>query len=113
MIEEILNEVNKIPSIRGSVVIGKDGIPIKSNLMSDVDETKVSAMIASMSKDIENSLRQKTTGHIFVSLYTTDGDIFFVSTKECILAVVTGENINVGSVRIALTKHIKKIVSRL
>lgn len=113
MIEEILDEINKIPNIRGSVVIGKDGIPIKSNLMSDIDETKVAAMIATMSRDIENSLRQKTTEHIFVSIYTTDGNIFFVSTKECILAVVTGKNINVGSIRIALTKQIKKIITLL
>jgi uncharacterized protein len=106
----ILGDLNKTSGIRGSMLVGNDGIIIAADLDSRLEDETVGAMAASIMSNITRSLeRLKQKNAERVTIEADAGKIFLNDAGVGILAVITDPNVNVGLVRL----EIKNAVSRI
>jgi hypothetical protein len=106
----ILGELNKTSGIRGSMLVGSDGIIIAADLDSRLEDETVGAMAASIMSNVGRALeRLKQQSAERVTIEADAGKIFLNEAGVGILAVITEPNVNVGLVRL----EIKNAVSRI
>ncbi|MEW6685105.1 MAG: roadblock/LC7 domain-containing protein [Candidatus Edwardsbacteria bacterium] len=107
---EILNEINATAGVRGSMIVDKDGLVIISNLMLGLEERAISAMVASIYRDVELALgnlgQEKVAA---VSLYASAGNIIFLCAPNCILTVITEKEVNLGLVSLKMKASLEKL----
>jgi len=112
--KEILNEINDIPGVRGSIVLDKDGLVIASNIMSGLEERTISAMVANIFHEIARALSAGEGDNLSgVQLLAEDGNILFMCTAECILTVITEPGANIGLVSIKMKASLARLLELL
>jgi len=106
----ILGDLNKTSGVRGSMLVGNDGIIIAADLDSRLEDETVGAMAASIMSNVGKSLeRLKQENAERVTIEAEAGKIFLNDAGVGILAVITDPQVNVGLVRL----EIKNAVSRI
>ncbi len=111
---DILEELNATPGARGSMLVGRDGFVIVSNVMSGVEERTISAMIATITSEVSQTIAGLRRGELqAVSLYASGGNIFFLCREEVILAMITEPSVNVGLVRVKMKSGVEKLTAML
>jgi predicted regulator of Ras-like GTPase activity (Roadblock/LC7/MglB family) len=112
--KNVLNQINDIPGVKGSVVIDKEGLVIASNLMSGLEERTISAMVASLFNEIAKSLAKGREEEIYgVQLLAGDGNIIFLCAQHCILIVITETGANIGLVSIKMKASLETLMEML
>lgn len=107
---KILEELNETPGAKGSMIVGKDGFVVVSNVMSGLEERTISAMVASIYSEIGRNLGEITKGELkAVSLYASGGNIFFSCSETFILAVITDVEVNVGLLRVKMRTGMERL----
>ena len=111
---DILEELNAIPGTQGSMLLGRDGFVIVSNVASGVEERTVSAMIASITSEVGQTVSVLRRGELqAVSLFTSGGNIFFLCREDVILAMLTESAVNTGLVRVRMKDGLERIAGIL
>jgi uncharacterized protein len=106
----VLGDLNKTSGVRGSMLVGNDGIIIAADLDSKLEDETVGAMAASIMSNIGKSLeRLKHQNADRVTIEADAGKIFLNDAGVGILAVITDPQVNVGLIRL----EIKNAVSRI
>ena len=59
---EILNNLNRVEGVRGSLVIGRDGLVIAADLGIDVNENAVAAVGSQILNSLQGALRRMQMG---------------------------------------------------
>jgi hypothetical protein len=112
--KDILNEINEIAGVKGSLVVDREGLIIASNLMSGLEERTISAMVASIRNELSRALSagmsQELSG---VQLLATEGTIVFLCAPECILTVITESGANLGLVSIKMKASLERLLKVL
>ncbi len=109
--EELLQAINQLPGVKGSLIVAKDGILVESAVTRGIDSEVVGAMSAKVCKDIEVALGKATNKKpLSVFFYGMYGNIFFMAIEELILTVVTSSQANIGAIRIVAMKSLKKLI---
>jgi hypothetical protein len=107
----VLGELNKTSGVRGSMLVGNDGIIIAADLDSHLEDEAVGAMAASIMSNVSKALdRLRQNNPERVTIEADAGKIFLSDAGVGILAVITEPNINVGLVRLEIKNalaHIK------
>ena len=106
----ILGDPNKTSGIKGSMLVGNDGMIIAADLDSRLEDETVGAMAASIVSNVTKALerlRQQNPDRITIE--ADAGKIFLNDAGVGILAVVTEPNVNVGLIRL----EIKNAISRM
>jgi predicted regulator of Ras-like GTPase activity (Roadblock/LC7/MglB family) len=106
----ILGDLNKTSGIKGSMLVGNDGMIIAADLDSRLEDETVGAMAASIVSNVTKALerlRQQNPDRITIE--ADAGKIFLNDAGVGILAVVTEPNVNVGLIRL----EIKNAISRM
>ena len=106
----ILGDLNKTSGIKGSMLVGNDGIIIAADMDSRLEDETVGAMAASIVSNVTKALdrlRQQNPDRITIE--ADEGKIFLNDAGVGILAVVTEPNVNVGLIRL----EIKNAISRM
>ena len=106
----VLGELNKTSGVRGSMLVGTDGIIIAADLDSRLEDETVGALAASIVANVSKALErlnQQNPDHITIE--ADQGKIFLNEAGVGILAVVTDPEVNIGMVRL----EIKNAVSRI
>jgi predicted regulator of Ras-like GTPase activity (Roadblock/LC7/MglB family) len=107
----VLGELNKTSGVRGSMLVGNDGIIIAADLDSRLEDEAVGAMAASIMSNVSKALdRLRQNNPERVTIEADAGKIFLSDAGVGILAVITEPNINVGLVRLEIKNalaHIK------
>ncbi len=112
--KEVLNEINEIPGVRGSIVLDMEGLVIASNIMSGLEERTVSAMVASIRGEIVRALAADGGDSLAaVQLLAEGGNVLFMCGPECILSVVTEPGANIGLVSIKMKASLDRLLSML
>lgn len=107
---DILDELNAISGAKGSMLVGRDGFVIVSNVMSGVAERTISAMIASITSEVSQTVSVLRRGELkSVALYTSGGNIFFLCREDVILAMITEPSVNVGLVRVRMRTSLDRL----
>jgi len=110
--KEILNELNNIPGVRGSLVIDLDGLVVASNLMSGMEERTISAMVANISHEISKAMPQRAQ-LIGVQLQAAEGTVVFLNAPNCLLAVIAEPGANIGLISIKMKASLDRLLKEL
>ncbi len=109
--EEVLNSLNQLPGVTGSLIVAKDGILVESQVTRGVNSNIVGAMSAKICKDIELAIGEATNKKpLSVFFYGDYGNIFFMAITDLILTVVTSSEANIGAIRIVANKSLKTLI---
>ncbi len=110
--KDILNQLNDIPGVRGSLVVDLDGLVIASNLMSGMEERTISAMVANISSEITRAMpgKEALSG---VQLQAAEGTVLFLNAPECLLAVIAEPGANIGLISIKMKASLERLLKVL
>jgi predicted regulator of Ras-like GTPase activity (Roadblock/LC7/MglB family) len=106
----VLGELNKTSGIRGSMLVGSDGIIIAADLDSELEDETIGAMAASIVSNITKAmekLNQQNPDRITVE--AERAKVFLNDAGVGILAVVTDPAVNIGMVRLEIKNAISRI----
>ena len=112
--KEILNEINDIPGVKGSIVLDKEGLVIASNIMSGLEERTISAMVANIFHEIAAALSSGQGENLSgVQLLTDEGTVIFQCAPECIITVITEPGANIGLVSLKMKASLDRLLELL
>lgn len=113
--KEILEKLSTIQGVRGVALISKDDGLIIEKIFYDASSSEImGAMIANMSREMENALGKATDRiPVLSTLYAEKGEIVFIAKSEFILTVLCEKTINLGVVIIKLRETASEIQPQL
>jgi predicted regulator of Ras-like GTPase activity (Roadblock/LC7/MglB family) len=114
MIDRILSDLNKTDGIKGSMVVGKDGLVIASQMPSGLDSELIGAMTSAAYGSAERTAAEINQGALEqMMIEGAYGKTIMVDAGEGILAVLTDSKVNLGLIRIHIKRSAEKIKSAL
>lgn len=109
----VLGELNKTSGVRGSMVVGSDGIIIAADLDSRLEDETVGALAASIVSNVGKALeRLKQQNADRIMIESDAGKIFLNDAGVGILAVITEPEVNVGMVRLEIKNAVAMMKSQ-
>ncbi len=105
--EDILEELNRVPGVMGSMVVGKDGLAIVSIWDSELDMDMVGALSADIFNATESMIDEKFNyGETCNLIIEAENARFIVQNidEATFLAMATKPNTNLGLIRIESRK---------
>jgi predicted regulator of Ras-like GTPase activity (Roadblock/LC7/MglB family) len=108
--QEVLSELNKTSGITGSMLVGRDGIVIASDLDTSFDGETIGALASSISSAVTRSLeRLQQSAFNQLTIEAADGKLFIVATPVGYLVVTTDGKVNLGLIRLEMRNAISQI----
>jgi len=112
LLERILADLNKTPGIIGSLISGKDGLPIAHAVPPDIDVELVCAMASAVFGTSERSAGELKQGELDrVMIESGNGKTLIVDAGEGILVVLTKPDVNLGLIRLEMKRASQEIKS--
>jgi predicted regulator of Ras-like GTPase activity (Roadblock/LC7/MglB family) len=107
---QVLEELNKTSGITGSMIVGKDGIVIASDLDTSFEEEAVGALAASITSNIQKSMdRLQQTPLAQVTIEANSGKLFLSDASVGLLVVTAESDVNIGLIRLEIKNAVNKI----
>ena len=117
-IKKILTETtqfDQIPGILGFIITSTDGMPIVSTLSSQIDELKISGLIAALLPSSEVAIEEMNKGKMdYIYFKWTEG--YFLAMRagsDAILSVLTEKNARIGIILLVMRRVCDKIAQIL
>ena len=104
-LSRVLEVLTSIPGVRGALVVSReDGLVVAESAMNDVDSAAVSALSASLAARLARAVRAAgLAAPRGLLLEASHGSIMAAPAEaNQLLVVVTGEDANLGLLRLAL-----------
>ncbi len=108
--DRILNELNRVPGIKGSLIVGTDGIVIASELSDELDEEEISALASALilaSDKISQKVEQGQLKSIFVETSKMRWSIN--RARMGFLICLSHADSNLGLIRVELRDAVMKL----
>jgi hypothetical protein len=114
-VQEILNQINKIRGVRGSLVIGRDGIVVAADMGIDVSDETIAAVASQILSSLRNALERMKLGRFDrFTVSGKSGKITIVNAgKHALLLVLLDEDMNLGQVSLEITDAVSQIAKRI
>ncbi len=110
MIGRILKDLGRINGVSGSLVVGKDGLIIESEVPSDIDSELVAAMSSAVFGTAERSAEEMKHEPLEqVMIEGSRGKTLMIDAGEGILVVITDIEINLGLIRIEMRRSSERV----
>ncbi len=111
---ELLDKVNRVPGVRGSMVVAlEDGLIVEEDLMVGVQGAAVAALVASIFRRARRSLQGADFGAAqLVQVEAEEGLLFAAAPPQLadLLLVVVAESwVNVGLVRLEAARVVEAL----
>jgi uncharacterized protein len=114
MIDRILKDLGRINGVSGSLVVGKDGLIIESEVASDIDSELVAAMSSAVFGTAERSAEEMKQDPLKqVMIEGEKGKILMIDSGEGILVVIADVDINLGLIRIEMRRSADRVIDFL
>jgi uncharacterized protein len=106
----ILSDLNKTSGVKGSMLVGSDGIIIAADLDTQYEDETVGAMSASIVSSVGKALeRLKGEEPAQITVEAEHGKLFLANAGVGILTVITDQEVNIGLVRLEMRNAISRI----
>ena len=106
----VLSDLNKTTGIKGSMLVGNDGIIIAADIDSQLEDETVGAMSASIVSNVFKAMeRIKSESPSQITIEAEHGKLFLSDAGVGILTVITEKDVNIGLVRLEVKNAIAKI----
>ncbi len=111
---DLLEELNAIPGVQGSMVITRDGIMVASALHGELQEDAVAALSSSLVITLRRSLAplDARVDAEEMILAAEKGKLVFLSLGEAFLVVVTQPNLRLNTDLVDIRSIARKLRSR-
>ena len=89
--------------MRGSLLVTRDGMVIVADVDAGVEDERIAAMAATLTARTAECLGKMGRGRLVQAMLTAaDGKVFISDAEKGILVAVTGNDVNVGLVRLEM-----------
>ena len=106
----VLSDLNKTTGVRGSMLVGSDGIIIAADLESQLEDETVGAMSASIVSSVGKAMeRLKSETPSQITIEADHGKVFLADASVGILTVIAEKEVNIGLIRLEMKNAIGKI----
>ena len=106
----VLNDLNELVGIRGSLVVSRDGMVICSRLAGGLDEDRVAAMASNVVLRTSRALADRELGQFSrLSLTSCDGEMIFEAAGESYLVVVMERGIDLGQAELEIRSTARRV----
>ncbi|MDZ4171088.1 MAG: roadblock/LC7 domain-containing protein [Methanobacteriaceae archaeon] len=110
MIARILKDLGRINGVNGSLVVGKDGLIIETEVPSDIDSELVAAMSSAVFGTAERSAEEMKHEPLEqVMIEGNRGKTLMIDAEEGILVLITDVDINLGLIRIEMRRSAERL----
>lgn len=108
--QEILDRLNQVAGIKGSMVVTEDGYVVTDALGPDLEKETVAAVSSHMVKSSERMLDSLDRGKFSrFTLTSTYGRMIFVTLGAGYLVVITKMDIKLGDILIEIESSARRI----
>ncbi len=108
--QDLLDNLNELVGIRGSLVVSRDGMVISSRLAMSLDEDRVAAMASNVVLRTSRALADRELGQFSrLNLTSCDGEMIFEATGEAYLVVVMERGIDLGQAELEIRSAARRI----
>ncbi|HDI72689.1 MAG TPA: hypothetical protein ENF58_00980 [Candidatus Altiarchaeales archaeon] len=113
-VEDILEDLNSVEGVTGSLVTGKDGVLISQKAPPGTDVDLASAMAATVFGTGEKTISELKLGEITQAMIEGNtGKTLIVASKKAILTVMTSPDVSLGLIRLKMMRAIEDIEKSL
>jgi len=110
MISEILEKLNRLPSVIGSILVAEDGIVIASELATAVESDVVGALVSAIGTVTKKAISRLQRGEFDIVIIEAEGGkVFITQTTKGFLGVMAERDVNIGMVRLELTSAVEAV----
>ncbi|HHN46910.1 MAG TPA: hypothetical protein ENN09_05660 [Planctomycetes bacterium] len=110
---DILDRLNRIDGVRGSMVVGRDGIVIAADFSDDVHEEAVAAVSSTILTSLEGALKRMEMGKFKRFVITgSDAKIVLMRGRNTLVLVVLKKDVNLGLVGVEIREAVADIDER-
>ncbi|MGC9516634.1 MAG: roadblock/LC7 domain-containing protein [Methanomicrobiales archaeon] len=110
MIARILKDLGRINGVNGSLVVGKDGLIIESEVPAEIDSELVAVMSSAVFGTAERSAEEMKHEPLQQVMIEGDrGKTLMIDAGEGILVVITEIDINLGLIRIEMRRSSERV----
>lgn len=111
MMKDLIKDIINIDGVYSCYLIDREGEIIGYDGEGKLDESVVSATIASISKELSTQMNIKDD--FSITILSEDENLFIVTKKNFILAIFTDTKIDTGKIKLELLKGVKAISEEL
>jgi predicted regulator of Ras-like GTPase activity (Roadblock/LC7/MglB family) len=110
-IKQILNNLMQADGIVKAVMVGRDGFVIESTGESTIDEEAIAALVTTAFSNHENIGKELNVGRAKQIMIEFERSVIMAVSigEEAILAVVTGANASLGSMRFQVKRFSREL----
>jgi len=114
VIDRILSDLNKTDGIKGSMVVGKDGLVIATQMPGGIDTELIGAMASAAYGSAERTASEINQGTLEQMMIEGEhGKTLMTDAGEGILVVLSDSKVNLGLIRINIKRATEKVKSAL
>lgn len=111
---DILNQLNKTEGVRGSLIIGRDGLVIAADLGTEADENAIAAIGSQLLNSLQGALRRMGMGEFRRFIVTgKEGKIILADAGSALLVVLLALDANLGLASVEIKTAIKEIQKKV
>lgn len=101
--QDILRRINKIHGVRGTLIVGSDGLIIASEVAGDTDPQALGALASSVGATLTEALRRMDQGAVsrFV-MNGVEGSAVLMTVQDAMLLTLVRKDANMGMVLVEL-----------
>ncbi len=112
--QEILEQINRIPGVRGSVIIGTEGLVAAADLMGDEDPEALGATASRVLRSAAESLERLRSGRLQrLVLHGTAGSLVVHPAGGAVLLTLLRRDANMGLALVEIRDGAHAIEARL
>jgi predicted regulator of Ras-like GTPase activity (Roadblock/LC7/MglB family) len=114
MMDDLLQQLNRVRGVGGSVLLSAEGLPIAAALREGVDETRLSAAAGTLMESAARLGRHLGLGAVG-TLTTADeqGALLLIAAGKAWLAVVIDPAANLALLQLEARPFVERIAQRL
>lgn len=112
--QEILEQLNRVRGVGGSLLVSADGLPMASALRDGIDEATLAASVGSMiehSQGLAGHMKLGTPKHLHVA--SEQGSLLLMTAGNGFLVVVVDPQANLTLMQLETKPFIERIAQRL
>jgi len=107
---DVLEELNKTSGVAGSMLVGRDGIVIASDLQAAMEDEALGALAASITANVQKSLgRLGQPEPQQITIEAENTKLFLAECEVGVLVVLTEKDANLGLVRLEMRNARQKL----
>jgi len=108
--KEIVADLSRVPSVRGSLLVTPDGLVITAELPPRAPVEGLAALGATIGRELEEGSARLGRGPFRMAVFAADGGTLFVcGSRPGFLIVLGDRNVDVTSVRTALAGAVDRL----